>query len=112
MAPPKRKGGRTLPASSTTTTTTASRVTKRPGDAVDEPRHAEVSSTRYTPPTPKAYKVSPPWVPVLMGILLGIGALMIVSNYMEILPGAANNWYLFVGLGLILLGIITATKWE
>ena len=28
-------------------------------------------SSRYTPPTPKEMKVSPPWVPVLMFVLLG-----------------------------------------
>jgi hypothetical protein len=29
-----------------------------------------------------------------------------------ILPGAANNWYIFGGLGLILAGIMVATQWR
>ncbi len=67
---------------------------------------------RYTPPVPKEYKVSPTWVPVLMFTLLGVGMLMIVTNYMGILPGGANNWYLLVGLGLITGGFITATRYH
>lgn len=57
-------------------------------------------------------KVSPPWVPVLMFGLLILGALVIILNYVGLLPGAANNWYLLGGLGLILGGIITATQFH
>ena len=57
-------------------------------------------------------KVSPPWVPVLMFVLLGAGALMIILNYLELLPSATSNWYLLGGLGLILSGIITATQYR
>ena len=69
-------------------------------------------SGRYTPPIPKEYKVSPRWVPVLMGIFLVAGMLMIMLNYLGVLPGSANNWYLLGGLGLITAGFITATKWR
>ncbi len=55
-------------------------------------------------------QVSPPWVPALMFGLLGVGALAIILNYIELLPGATSNWYLLGGLGLILGGIITATQ--
>jgi len=55
-------------------------------------------------------QVSPMWVPVLMFGLLGVGTLMIILNYIELLPGATDNWYLVGGLGLILAGIITATQ--
>ncbi len=37
---------------------------------------------------------------------------MIVANYMNFLPGAVTNWYVFGGLGLILAGIITATQYR
>jgi hypothetical protein len=42
--------------------------------------------------------------------LLGAGTLTIILNYIDVLPGGISNWYLFLGLGLILGGIITATK--
>jgi hypothetical protein len=78
--------------------------------AKTDPAHAE--SSRYTPPVPKIQKVSPTWVPVLMFTLLGLGALVIVLNYVGLLPGATSNWYLLAGLGLILGGIITATNFH
>lgn len=55
---------------------------------------------------------SPMWVPVLMFSLLGIGTLMIILNYVDLLPGGTSNWYLLGGLGLILAGIITATQYH
>src|SRR5215210_3799981 len=59
------------------------------------------SSSRYTPPIPRQQKVSPPWVPALMFTFLGLGAAMIVLNYMNLLPGPdPSNWYLLLGLGL------------
>jgi cell division protein CrgA len=67
---------------------------------------------RYTPPVPKAVKVSPVWVPVLMGSLLGVGAILIICNYLNVLPGGASNAYLLVGLALITAGFITATQWH
>jgi hypothetical protein len=69
-------------------------------------------SGRYTPPIPRAVRVSPTWVPVLMGGLLILGALMIILNYLELLPGGASNAYLLVGLGLITGGFVTATQWH
>ena len=67
---------------------------------------------RYTPPIPKEYKVSPTWVPVLMFTLLGLGLLVIMLNYLDLVPGGTDNWYLLGGLGLILGGIITATNYH
>jgi hypothetical protein len=67
---------------------------------------------RYTPPIPRDVRVSPPWVPVLMGALLGLGGLLIILNYLELLPGGASNTYLLVGLGLITAGFVTATQWH
>ncbi|HVF76013.1 MAG TPA: cell division protein CrgA [Acidimicrobiales bacterium] len=70
---------------------------------------------RYTPPTPKEYKVSPRWVPVLMLVFLLAGMLVIISNYMPgagLLPGDTDNKWLLIGLGLITAGFITATKYR
>jgi len=99
MAPPKRRGGGRVTAKGTQSGTKPS-PQEQPG------------SGRYTPPIPKAVKVSPPWVPILMFTLLGIGALMIMCNYLELLPGAPSNWYLVGGLAFILGGIGTATQYR
>ncbi|MHB8293656.1 MAG: cell division protein CrgA [Acidimicrobiales bacterium] len=73
---------------------------------------APKATGRYTPPVPRATKVSPPWVPVLMFCLLGIGAVMIVLNYLVVLPGSPSNWYLLGGLGLVSAGFLTATTYR
>jgi hypothetical protein len=103
--PPKRKvkGGRVTP--------------KGGAQAKDRPG----ASTRYTPPVPKEYKVSPTWVPVLMFSLLGLGLLIIFLNYLGVLPALwwtngpdtdTSNWWLLIGLGSILGGIMTATQYH
>jgi hypothetical protein len=94
--PPKRKvkGGR---------------VTPKGGGG--RPTRPEPSS-RYTPPIPQEYKVSPPWVPILMFTLLAIGLVVIFCNYLGVLPGGTKNSYLLVGLGSILGGIVTATQYR
>jgi hypothetical protein len=69
-------------------------------------------TSRYTPPVPREYKVSPRWVPILMWTLIALGGAVIILNYLEVLPGAADNWYLLAGLGAILGGIITATQYH
>ncbi|HZA76870.1 MAG TPA: cell division protein CrgA [Acidimicrobiales bacterium] len=70
------------------------------------------ASTRYTPPIPREVKVSPTWVPVLMFALLGIGALLILLNYLDVLPGGTSNAYLGGGLAGICGGIIVATQYR
>jgi hypothetical protein len=75
------------------------------------PQGEKVLSSRETY-TSSSQHVSPIWVPILMFSLLGIGALMIIINYVDLLPGGTNNWYLVGGLGLILAGIITATQYH
>ena len=59
-----------------------------------------------------AEKISPIWVPVLMIGLLALGAIVIVLNYVALLPGDTNNWYLMGGLGLLLAGMLVATQWH
>lgn len=74
---------------------------------------APASSPRYTPPSARdAQLPSPLWVPVLMFTLLALGILVILLNYVQLLPGATDNWYLLLGLGLILGGIVTATQYR
>ena len=71
------------------------------------------SGGRYTPPIPVEEKVSPRWVPVLMFGCLAVGAVIIFCNYLGLVPGGeTSNWYLLVGLGFILVGIVTATQYH
>lgn len=78
---------------------------------------APATSARHTPPKPagKHAGPSPRWVPVLMFALWGLGLLLIVLNYMGVLPGASdggNGWYLVAGLVSILAGIMVATQYR
>lgn len=70
------------------------------------------ASSRYTPPTPAEVKVSPPWVPVVMFVLLGLGSLVILLYYLGFVPGGRSNWYLFGGLVAVLGGLFTATRYR
>ncbi len=69
-------------------------------------------SGRYTAPIPRQFRVSPWWVPALMIAFFGAGVLVILLNYLSLLGGSASNVYLFVGLGLIVAGFITSTRWH
>ncbi len=68
--------------------------------------------SRYTPPTPTKAPPSPLWVPVLMATLLLTGLVVIVGNYMALLPGDTSNRYLMLGLLLVVCGFILATTYR
>ena len=81
--------------------------------AKEAPHHDSsiAKSARYTPPTPKEYYESPRWVPILMGVFLGLGALAIILRY--VVPAFENtNTPVLIGLGFMLAGLFTATKWK
>ena len=65
--------------------------------------------SRYTPPSPKKPPPSPLWVPVVMATCLAMGLIVIVLNYLEILPGDGSNAYLILGLVLISAGFLLST---
>ena len=92
-------GGRVTPKKSATQVTSAA------------PDHtAPRASTRYTPPAPPDTKGSPRWGPRGRVARGGGGFVVIFLNYVGLVPGGTNNWYLLAGLGFILGGIITATQ--
>jgi hypothetical protein len=68
--------------------------------------------SRYTPPPPKKAPPSPLWVPVVMATLLLTGLVVIVTNYLELLPGDTSNRYLMLGLLLIVGGFLLATTYR
>ncbi|TMK96146.1 MAG: cell division protein CrgA [Actinobacteria bacterium] len=70
---------------------------------------------RYQSPPKKKPKPSPTWVGVLILLLMFSGVIVIVLNYLGLVPGThsqATNLYLFVGLGLIAAGFVGATQWR
>lgn len=87
-------------------------------DAAGSGRRTPPPSARYTPPVPKELKVSPWWVPALMAALLVLGTVVIILNYVALLPtwgflpDDTSNVWLLVGLLLILGGIVVATQWH
>jgi len=86
---------------------------KRGGRVTPKKQTQTTPSGRYTPPTPKRKKVSPIWVPIIMFTCLGLGVLIILGNYVGLMPGGdANNWYLLIGLVLITAGFLTATQYR
>jgi hypothetical protein len=70
---------------------------------------SKTKRSRYTPPSPTKAPPSPLWVPVLMATTLACGLVVIVANYMELLPGDTSNRYLLLGLVLIVCGFLLAT---
>jgi hypothetical protein len=113
VAPPKKKGGRVTPKAGSSDARKLP-TAGTPNVAKSSGRDANVTaSSRYTPPVPAKVKgPSPVWVPVLLFGLLIVGALLIMLNYMQLLPGSPKNLYLLLGLGGILGGIMVATQYR
>lgn len=77
-----------------------------------EAAHHESSvtqSSRYTPPTPKEFYESPRWIPILMFAFIGLGVVSILTRYLIF---ENTNSPVLVGLGLMMAGLFTATKWR
>lgn len=67
------------------------------------------AKTQPTPPSHKPTAIddkgpSPTWYVALMFGLMGVGVLIILINYMGLLPGGTDNKYLLGGLGGIGIG--------
>lgn len=106
VAPPKRRtSGRVTPKG-----TKPGQVTAM---AKEAPHHDSTvsKSSRYTPPTPKEFYESPKWVPIVMAAFLALGVLAILLRY--VVPSFENtNTPVLIGLGFLLAGLFTATKWR
>ncbi len=68
--------------------------------------------SRYTPPPPKKAPASPLWMGVAIATMLLVGLFVVVTNYLGLLPGDAENRYLIVGLVLISTGFMMATGYR
>jgi len=51
------------------------------------------------------------WIPAAMFAFLGVGVIVIVANYMNLLPGDEPlNRYLMLGLVMIMAGFAVSTR--
>ena len=77
------------------------------------PSTAEESG-RYTAPIPKSVRRSPPWYGAVVLALLIVGVVIIVVNYLAHLPWLAHGspWGLVIGLFLIFVGFLMATRYR
>jgi hypothetical protein len=99
-----------------TDTTTAGKPGKTAGQAKGSGRATPKAAPgraekpgRYTPPIPRQVRQSPKWFPYTILGLMGLGVLAIVLDYIDILPGGTNTWYLIGGIVAIVSGLIMAT---
>jgi hypothetical protein len=76
------------------------------------PKDTREVNKRYTAPIPKSVRHSPPWYGPLLLALLILGLLLIVGNYVGILPASPSNWYLIGGLVGIVTGAMMATQYH
>ena len=73
---------------------------------------APEQSGKYTPPVPRTVRRSPRWFGGLVLLLLVLGVLLILLNYLTVLPGAVSAWYLVAGLVVIFCGFVLATRYR
>jgi hypothetical protein len=88
------------------------RVTPKGGNKRPAGGSGETAGGRYTAPIPREVRHSPRWFPYLILAFFGLGVVCIMFNYLGLLPGGASNGYLFIGLGLIVVGFIAATRYH
>lgn len=70
------------------------------------------SRGRITKRRPPGTEHSPRWYGWLILELLIAGMLVIVLNYLDVLPGATSSWYLALGLVAMFAGFYMATRYK
>jgi hypothetical protein len=63
-------------------------------------------------PEPKKHKESPIWYVARMFGVMAIGALLVILNYIGIVPGGTKSIYLYSGLGLIAVGFLMTLNYH
>jgi len=69
-------------------------------------------SGRYTRPIPKEIRRSARWFGASILFLMIFGVLMILLNYLTVLPGSVSIWYLVAGLVVIFVAFMMATRYR
>lgn len=74
-------------------------------------RRSGASAYQLAPQQRKKTRSSPRWYgPVILGVM-ALGVIVIVLNYMGLVPGDTSPLYLWLGLGLIGVGFIGTMYW-
>jgi len=67
---------------------------------------------RYTAKTKQDTTKSPRWFGALILEFLGFGLVVIVMNYLNVLPGSVSPWYLVLGLAAMFAAFFLATRYK
>ena len=78
-----------------------------PADSTSAVSGRPSASSRYAPAAPAVAKTSPQWVLMLVLLILGVVVVMLRN-----LAFSGDNWLLLIGLGSVLGGLYTITKWR
>lgn len=89
-----------------------SRTQNNPGRVTPKGTRPHGTATETASMRTPTHAPSPAWVVVLMGVLFAVGSAIIFANYLSWMPGSPDTLWLFVGLGGILGGIVTATQYH
>ena len=85
---------------------------KRDDRGKGEAKRPEAASGRYTKPVPRSVRRSARWYgPTVLLLLVG-GVLVVVLNYLTVLPGAVSVWYLIGGIVALFVGFLMATRYR
>ncbi|MCB2223719.1 MAG: cell division protein CrgA [Actinobacteria bacterium] len=69
-------------------------------------RKPKSQRTHQAQPESQKHKESPTWYVALMFGVMGIGALVVILNYIGAVPGGTDSVWLYSGLGLIGVGFV------
>lgn len=62
--------------------------------------------TQPAKPEPAKHKESPTWYVAIMFGFMVLGALVVILNYIGLVPGGTDSIWLYSGLGLIGVGFV------
>jgi hypothetical protein len=76
------------------------------------PARSRTTSGRHTPPVPKNVRKSPRWMGFLIVATFVLGALVVILDYVGLLPGGVNNAWLLAAIGAVFVGLLLATRYH
>lgn len=87
--------------------------TPKPNNRKSVGRYVEPQARgRITAKRPVSDDHSPRWYGAMIIALLAVGMLVIVLNYLAVLPDSVSSWYLVAGLVVMFSGFYLATQYK
>jgi len=87
--------------------------TSRPSNRKTVGRYvAPEARGKVTARRPVSEDHSPRWYGWLIVALLAVGMLVVILNYLAVLPGSVSSWYLIAGLVVMFAGFYLATRYK